>query len=121
MGQLTFGDLEYAGKRKATRRELFLAEMDQIVPWKSLLGLIEPFYPLPGRGRQPYPLQTMLRMHLMQNWFGLVRPAHRQHRARRCPHLQRAPVGSLRLAEIGPGRRLHRSTARRSRPLDRHP
>ena len=45
MSQLTFGDAEYAGKGKTTRREVFLAEMDQVVPWKSLLGLIEPFYP----------------------------------------------------------------------------
>ena len=74
MSQLTFGDAEYAGKRKTTRREVFLSEMDQVVPWKSLLGLIEPFYPLAGRGRQPYPLETMLRVHLMQNWFGLSDP-----------------------------------------------
>ena len=74
MSQLTFGDAEYAGKRKTTRREVFLEEMDQVVPWKSLLGLIEPFYPLAGRGRQPYALETMLRVHLMQNWFGLSDP-----------------------------------------------
>ena len=74
MTQLTFGDAEYAGKGKTTRREVFLAEMDHVVPWKSLLGLIEPFYPLAGRGRQPYPLETMLRVHLMQNWFGLSDP-----------------------------------------------
>jgi transposase, IS5 family len=74
MTQLTFGDAEYAGKGKTTRRERFLAEMDQVVPWKSLLGLIEPFYPEAGNGRQPYPLETMLRVHLMQNWFGLSDP-----------------------------------------------
>jgi len=53
---------EYAGKRKTTRRERFLAEMDQAVPWKSLLGLIDPFYSEASRGRQLYPLETMLRM-----------------------------------------------------------
>jgi IS5 family transposase len=74
MSRLTFGDAEYAGKRKTTRREVFLAEMDQVVPWKSLLGLIEPFYPLACRGRQPYPRETRLRVHLMQNWFGLSDP-----------------------------------------------
>ena len=52
MSQLTFGDAEYAGKGKTARRERFLTEMDQVVPWKSLLGLIEPFYPEAGRGRQ---------------------------------------------------------------------
>jgi len=75
MSQLTFGDAEYAGKRKKTRREVFLEEMEQVVPWKSLLNLIEPFYPVAGRGRHPYPLETMLRVHLMQNWFGLSDPA----------------------------------------------
>src|SRR5665213_2313571 len=75
MSQMSFGDAEYAGKRKKTRREVFLEEMDQVVPWKSLLMLIEPLYPIAGRGRHPYPLQTMLRVHLMQNWFGLSDPA----------------------------------------------
>jgi IS5 family transposase len=75
MSQMSFGDAEYAGKRKQTRREVFLAEMEQVVPWKPLLNLIEPFYPLAGRGRHPYPLETMLRVHLMQNWFGLSDPA----------------------------------------------
>ena len=42
MNQMTFGDAEYAGKRKKTRREVFLEEMEQVVPWKSLLSLIEP-------------------------------------------------------------------------------
>ncbi len=72
---MSFGDVEYAGKRKKTRREVFLEEMDQVVPWKSLLNLIEPCYPIAGRGRHPYPLDTMLRVHLMQNWFGLSDPA----------------------------------------------
>ncbi len=75
MSQMSFGDAEYAGKRKQTRREVFLAEMEQVIPWKSLLNLIEPLYPIAGRGRQPYPLDTMLRIHLMQNWFGLSDPA----------------------------------------------
>ena len=74
MSQLSFGDAEYAGKRKQTRREVFLREMELVVPWKALLGLIEPHYPKGTRGRPPYPLETMLRVHLMQNWFGLSDP-----------------------------------------------
>lgn len=70
--QLTFGDAEGLGQRKRTRREIFLAEMDQVVPWKALLKLIEPHYPKMGRpGRQPYPLATMLRIHFLQQWYGL--------------------------------------------------
>lgn len=73
--QLTFGDAEALGQRKQTRRERFLAEMDQVVPWKSLLALIEPHYPKTGRpGRQPYPLATMLRIHFLQQWYALSDP-----------------------------------------------
>ena len=75
MSQLSFSDAEYAGKRKKTRREVFLEEMEQVVPWKALLKVIEPFYPVAGRGRRPYPLEAMLRVHLMQNWFALSDPA----------------------------------------------
>lgn len=74
MGQMSFGDAKCAGKRKRTRREIFLAEMELVVPWKSLLGLSEPFYPEVSNGRPPYPLPTMLRVRLMQNWFGLSDP-----------------------------------------------
>ena len=73
--QLTFGDAEYAGKRKQTRKEVFLAEMEQVVPWSAVLALIEPHYPKAGRGRRPYEMATMLRIHLMQNWFGFSDPA----------------------------------------------
>src|SRR5438270_11794904 len=75
MGQISFSDGEYAGKRRKTRRELFLEEMELVVPWKALLQLIEPHYPVAGRGRRPYPLRSMLRVHLMQNWFALSDPA----------------------------------------------
>ena len=51
MDQMSFGDAEYAGKRKQTRREVFLAEMERVVPWVELLSLIEPHYPKAGRGR----------------------------------------------------------------------
>ncbi len=73
--QLTFGDAEGLGKRKQTRREIFLAEMEQVVPWKALLGQIEPHYPRSGRvGRPPYAMETMLRIHLLQQWYALSDP-----------------------------------------------
>ena len=75
MKQMTFADAEYAGKRKQTRKELFLIEMDQVVPWKGLIVLIEPHYPKGEGGRPAYPLMAMLRVHLMQNWFGYSDPA----------------------------------------------
>ncbi|EIW1552588.1 hypothetical protein MBS10_005519 [Klebsiella pneumoniae] len=52
MKQMTFADAEYAGKRKQTRKELFLIEMDRVVPWKGLIALIEPHYPK-GEGGRP--------------------------------------------------------------------
>ncbi len=74
--QLTFGDAEDLGQRKRTRREEFLLQMDQVVPWKDLLGLIEPHYPRAGRpGRQPYSLETMLRIHLLQQRYAMSDPA----------------------------------------------
>ena len=75
MSPISFADAEYAGKRKKTRREVFLEEMELVVPWKVLLKIIEPHYPVAGRGRRPYALETMLRVHLMQNWFALSDPA----------------------------------------------
>ena len=57
--------------------EKFLAEMDQVVPLQSLPDLIEPHYPKTSSkgGRPPYPLATMLMIHLMQQWYSLSGPA----------------------------------------------
>jgi len=60
---------------KKTRRAQFLEEMDQIVPWKKLSGLIEPFYPKPGNGRPPIGVERMLRIYFLQQWFNLSDPA----------------------------------------------
>ncbi|MBB3802150.1 hypothetical protein FHR47_002398 [Xanthomonas arboricola] len=61
--KLPFGDAEYDGKRKQMSRELCLAEMGHVVSWKKLLALIELRYPKSEkRGRQPYQLETMLRI-----------------------------------------------------------
>jgi len=59
MKQMSFADAEYAGKRKQTRRERFLIEMDQVMPWKCLIALIEPHYPKGEGGRPAYPLMAM--------------------------------------------------------------
>lgn len=78
MKQVSFADAEYAGKRKQPRRERFLIEMDQVLPWKGLVTLIERHYPRGEGGRPAYPLMAMLRVHLMQNWFGYSDPAMKQ-------------------------------------------
>lgn len=76
MKQTTFASLSYAAKKKPTRRELFLAQMERVVPWGALLALIEPKYPKAGRrGRPPMALMSMLRIHFMQQWYALSDPA----------------------------------------------
>lgn len=74
MKQTTFASLAWSNKGKVTRRERFLAEMDAVIPWARLLGLIEPHYPKAGNGTQPKPLERMLRIHFMQHWFNLSDP-----------------------------------------------
>ena len=74
MTWLSFSDAEYMGKRSQTRREKFLDEMEKVVPWAALLALIEPVCPKAGAGRRPYPLETMLRVHLLQNEYNYSDP-----------------------------------------------
>ena len=71
--QLGLGDYERSLVKKQTRREAFLEEMEAVVPFSKLLSLLETFYPRvgPQGGRPPYPLEVMLRIHLMQNWYSL--------------------------------------------------
>jgi IS5 family transposase len=72
--QRTFASIAWQAKGKVTRRERFLAEMDAVIPWSRLLGLIEPHYPKAGQGRQPLGLEKMLRIYFLQQWFNLSDP-----------------------------------------------
>jgi len=74
MKQTTFASVAWENKGKITRRERFLAEMDAVIPWSRLVALIEPHYPKAGNGTQPKPLEQMLRIYFMQNWFNLSDP-----------------------------------------------
>ena len=74
MKQMTFGSAAWSAKGKTTRRERFLAEMNAVIPWSRLVALIEPHYPRAGNGRQPMPLEQMLRVYFMQQWFNLCDP-----------------------------------------------
>ncbi len=70
--QASFSDLEYAAKKKQTRRDRFLAQLDALTPWAALVAAIEPFYPTGrGAGRPPIGLARMLRMYVAQQCFGL--------------------------------------------------
>ncbi len=67
-----FSELEFAGKRKVTRREKFLVAMEDVVPWDGLLAAIRPSYPDGRRGRPPIGLERMLRLYFLQQWYGLA-------------------------------------------------
>ena len=70
--QGSFSQAEYAGKKKQTRRDKFLAEMEQVVPWARLVERLRPLYPKGERGRPPIGLERMLRIYFLQQWYGLA-------------------------------------------------
>ena len=75
MHQPTFATVEHAQKKRKTRRERFLERIDVLVPWAELEARIAPYYPKAGRGRRPYPLAAMLRVHCVQLCYNLSDPA----------------------------------------------
>lgn len=70
--QMSFAQSEYAGKKKVTRRERFLGEMERVVPWARLCAVIEPHYPQGRRGRPPIGIERMLRIYFLQQWYALA-------------------------------------------------
>jgi transposase, IS5 family len=70
--QMSFAQSEYAGKKKVTRRERFLGEMERVVPWARLCAVIEPHYPQGKRGRPPIGIERMLRIYFLQQWYALA-------------------------------------------------
>ena len=75
MTQMTFSEAEYDLKKRKTRRERFLEQMDNLLPWQRLEKKIRRYYPQAGHGRRPYPLSTMLRIHCLQLFYNLSDPA----------------------------------------------
>jgi hypothetical protein len=71
--QLSFASLDFAGKKKRTKRDVFLAEMAAVVPWAALEAIIEPYYPKggPQGGRRPFPIAVMLRIYCLQQRYSL--------------------------------------------------
>jgi hypothetical protein len=85
--QPSFADLDYQHKRRRTRREEFLERLDSLIPWQKLESRIEPHYFRGERGRRPYPLSVMLRVHMVQLCYNLSDPAMedpRFHEGRLC-------------------------------------
>lgn len=77
MKQMSLGSTGFERKTKRTRKQEFLDEMNLVVPWGELVALIAPHAPAPGGkgGRPPFALETMLRIHFLQQWFNLSDPA----------------------------------------------
>jgi IS5 family transposase len=71
----SFASLAYENKKKKTRREKFLEEMNLVIPWEELLQVIKKYYPVAGNGRQPMPMERMLKIYFIQQWYGLSDPA----------------------------------------------
>lgn len=69
--QMNFAEAESAGKKRVTRRQRFLDEMEKLVPWSRLLTAIEPYHPKRTRGRPPIGLERMLRIYFLQQWYSL--------------------------------------------------
>jgi len=75
------GELGLNLSTKRTRKREFLDEMSQVAPWADLIALIEPHCPKKKTGRPPFPIGTMLRVHFLQQWFGLSDPAMEEARS----------------------------------------
>src|ERR1700745_1844873 len=75
MKQMTLAAAGFERYAKTTRRAGFLAEMERVVPWPALCGVIEPVYPKTGPGRPPVGVERMLRIYFLQQWFNLSDPA----------------------------------------------
>ena len=75
--QLSFAETEFSKGMQKSRKGQFLEQMEKVVPWTELVKLIAPYYAKEPEkaGRRPYPLLTMLHIHLMQHWFNLSDPA----------------------------------------------
>ena len=75
MKQMPLATAGFERYSKTTRRAVFLAEMERVVPWPALCALIDPCYPKPGNGRPPVGVERMLRLYFLQQWFNLSDPA----------------------------------------------
>ena len=75
MQEPTFASLDFTHKKRKARRERFLERSDALVPWAAWAARVEPVYPRPERGRRPYPLAVMLRIHCVQLCYNLSDPS----------------------------------------------
>jgi IS5 family transposase len=93
---------------KKTRKREFLEEMERVVPWGALVQIVAPHYPKAKTGLPPFGIETMLRTHYLQQWFGLSDPAMEEA-------LHDVPL--YREFAIDDGRRCRADRSGRSQPL----
>lgn len=98
MAQQTFSSGDFDRYVKTTKRQIFLEQMDQVIPWSELLALIKPHYPNAENGRPSIPLENMLRIHFLQHWFALSDPAAEEaiHDSRSMRRFARIDLGKER-------------------------
>jgi IS5 family transposase len=72
MKQISFATAEHQAKKRVSRREKFLVEINQVVPWQRLIAAIDPYYLAGKRGRRPIGLERMLRLYFVQQWCSLA-------------------------------------------------
>jgi IS5 family transposase len=75
MFQISFSEIEYLNKKRKTRKEIFLARMEKLIPWQEIEAMLHPIYRTSKKGRSGYALSTMLRVHCMQLFYNLSDPA----------------------------------------------
>ena len=69
--QMSFTDFEYSQRKRTTKRDEFLACMDEITPWDEIVEIIKPYYYKNKVGRPARGIETMFRMYLLQTWYSL--------------------------------------------------
>jgi len=69
--QQSLTDMEYANRKRKTKRDVFLETMDELIPWEEWCSVVAPYYPSGKHGRPTRGIETMLRMYLLANWFNL--------------------------------------------------
>ena len=101
MKQTTFASTGFELVTKRTRKREFLEEMNLVVPWTELVALIQSHAPVSKTGRPPFPVSTMLRIHFMQQWFGLSDPAMEEalHDMALCREFAQLDAGATRLPD----------------------
>jgi hypothetical protein len=104
MKQISFATLAETGKKRKTKRERFLEEMETVAPWATLMALIEPHYPKAVKGRRPRGLETMLRIYFVPSVSACVASSEHSQICFRFNGCLASHLSIRRFLSVGPGR-----------------